>query len=107
MQITPPALAKGVDIIGDIRGRGVLIGIELVEDRETKAPANAALSAVFEYCESHGLIFQKRGVRNMLNTIRLVPPMTITDKELDQGLSILADAVKAASKLSAKKRASV
>ncbi len=100
-------LAKKYEIIGDIRGRGVLIGIELVEDRETKKPANAALSAVFEYCESHGLIFQKRGVRNMLNTIRLVPPMTMTDKELDQGLSILADAVKSASKLSAKKRASV
>jgi adenosylmethionine-8-amino-7-oxononanoate aminotransferase len=53
------------------------------------------------------LIFQKRGVRNMLNTIRLVPPMTMTNKELDQGLSILADAIKKASKLSTIKRASI
>ena len=100
-------LAKENEIIGDIRGRGVLIGIELVEDRKTKEPANAALATVFDYCEKHGLIFQKRGVRNMLNTIRLVPPMTMTNKELDQGLSILADAIKKASKLSTIKRASI
>ena len=53
------------------------------------------------------MIFQKRGVRNMLNTIRLVPPMTMTNKELDQGLSILADAIKKANKLSTIKRASI
>ena len=100
-------LAKENEIIGDIRGRGVLIGIELVEDRKTKEPANAALATVFDYCEKRGLIFQKRGVRNMLNTIRLVPPMTMTNKELDQGLSILADAIKKANKLSTIKRVSI
>ena len=91
-------LAKEVDLIGDVRGRGVLIGIELVEDRETKAPATAAQKQVFEYCLSHGLIYQSRGARNLLNVIRLVPPLTTTDKELDRGLSILSDAIRAAAK---------
>ncbi len=95
-------LAKEYEIIGDIRGRGVLIGIELVEDHNTKVPANKALSYIFDYCESKGLIFQKRGSRQMLNVIRLVPPMTTTDKELDQSLSILSDAMKAACKISSK-----
>ena len=91
-------LAKEVELIGDVRGRGVLIGIELVEDRETKTPANAAQKQVFDYCMSHGLIYQSRGVRNMLNVIRLVPPMTTTDKELNRALSILTDAIRAAAK---------
>ena len=95
-------LAKEYEMIGDIRGRGVLIGVELVEDREKKVPANAALSQIFDYCEANGLIFQKRGSRQMLNVIRLVPPMTMTDKELDLGLSILASAIKAVSKTSTK-----
>ena len=94
--------AKEYELIGDIRGRGVLIGIELVENRKTKVPANTALSIIFDYCESKGLIFQKRGSRQMLNVIRLVPPMTTTDKELDQSLSILSDALKVASKKSFK-----
>jgi 2,2-dialkylglycine decarboxylase (pyruvate) len=91
-------LAKEYEIIGDIRGRGVLLGIELVEDRETKAPANAAQKKIFEFCQSKGLIYQSRGARNLLNVIRLVPPMTTTPKELDRALSILADAIKAVSK---------
>ena len=97
-------LAREYEMIGDIRGRGVLIGIELVEDRKTKAPANAALAKIFDYCEAKGLIFQKRGARQMLNVIRLVPAMTMTNKELDLGLSILADAVKVASNMSSKAR---
>tara|TARA_R110002072_G_scaffold78584_1_gene182084 strand:+ start:144 stop:1484 length:1341 start_codon:yes stop_codon:yes gene_type:complete len=97
-------LAKEYEIVGDIRGRGVLLGIELVEDRETKVPADAAQMKVFEYCLDKGLIYQSRGTRGMLNVIRLVPPMTTTKKELDRALSILADAIKAASKTRTKRR---
>ena len=88
-------MAKEFEMIGDIRGRGVLIGIELVADRHGKAPANAETQAVFQSCLENGLIFQVRGVRDLKNVIRLVPPMSATDAEIDRAMSILYDAFKA------------
>ena len=86
-------MAKEYELIGDIRGRGVLLGIELVTDREKKTPANAALKQIADYALKKGLIFQTRGTRGMQNVIRLVPPMTSTDEEVDRALSILYDAI--------------
>lgn len=99
-------MARDYEMIGDIRGRGVLLGIELVEDRETKAPANAALAEIFNYSLEKGLIFQSRGTRGMLNVIRLVPPMTSTDEEVDRALSILHDGIKRATETLRKRPAS-
>lgn len=90
------AMAKEFELIGDVRGRGVLLGIELVTDREKKTPANDQAQQIFTHCLEHGLIFQLRGTRGLLNVIRLVPPMTTTDEEVDQAMSIMYDAVKAA-----------
>ena len=86
-------MAKEFELIGDVRGRGVLLGIELVTDRRSKAPANKQAQAVFEHCLSAGLIFQLRGVRKLKNVIRLVPPMTATDAEVDRAMGILYDAL--------------
>jgi len=85
-------MAKEFEIIGDVRGRGVLLGIELVADRETKEPADDAAEAVFRRCLENGLIFQVRGVRGLRNVIRLVPPMTTTTEEVDRAMGILRDA---------------
>ncbi len=92
------ALAKESPLIGDIRGRGVLLGIELVSDRKKKTPANAATKRIFDFALKRGLIFQIRGTRGLQNVIRLVPPMTTTDAELDTALSILTDAIRAEGK---------
>ena len=73
-------MAKEFEWIGDIRGRGVLLGIELVTDRQSKIPANTQTQKVYDYALNKGLIFQVRGVRNLKNVIRLVPPMTSTRK---------------------------
>lgn len=91
-------MAKEFEMIGDIRGRGVLLGIELVTDRDKKTPANAETQAVFDACLENGLIFQIRGVRDLKNVIRLVPPMSATDAEVDRAMSILYDAFKAVSR---------
>ena len=88
------ALAREIEHIGDIRGRGVLLGIELVRDRKTKAPANAETRAVEQRCLDKGLIFQTRGVGSLTNVIRLVPPMTTTDAEVDRAMDILAGAIR-------------
>lgn len=87
-------MATECELIGDIRGRGVLIGIELVTDREKKTPANAQLRRISQHCLDNGLIFQLRGTKGDLNVIRLVPPMTTTDAEVDRAMSILYDAIK-------------
>ena len=92
-------MAKEFELIGDIRGRGVLLGIEFVSDREKKTSANDATRKIFDYCFSKGLIFQIRGTRGLQNVIRLVPPMTTTKRELDRALSILYDSIKNASRL--------
>ena len=100
-------MAKEFEWIGDIRGRGVLLGIELVKDRHSKEPANAETQAIFQYCLDNGLIFQVRGVRDLKNVIRLVPPMTTTKTELDRALSILHDAFTKVAKRGAKRRSKV
>jgi 2,2-dialkylglycine decarboxylase (pyruvate) len=88
------SMAKEFELIGDVRGRGVLLGVELVTDREKKTPANAEAQEIFAHCLRHGLIFQLRGTRGLLNVIRLVPPMTTSDAEADRAMSIIHDAVK-------------
>jgi 2,2-dialkylglycine decarboxylase (pyruvate) len=90
-------MARDFEMIGDVRGRGVLIGIELVTDRERKTPANAAAREIAQLCQQNGLIFQLRGVGDLLNVIRLVPPMTTSDAEIDRALSIMRDAIAAVS----------
>jgi 2,2-dialkylglycine decarboxylase (pyruvate) len=89
------AMAKDFELIGDVRGRGVLLGIELVTDRDRKTPAEAQAEQVFAKCFDDGLIFQIRGTRGLRNVIRLVPPMTTTDDELDRAMSIIHDAFRA------------
>lgn len=91
-------MMQEVDAIGDIRGRGVLHGLELVEDRKTKAPANELARAVVQHCQDAGLLVQARGSHGRLNVIRLVPPMTSSDAEIDEGMSILRTALRAVSK---------
>ncbi|MFQ5764606.1 MAG: aminotransferase class III-fold pyridoxal phosphate-dependent enzyme, partial [Rhodospirillales bacterium] len=88
------AMAEEFELIGDIRGRGVLLGIELVTDRVKKTPADDEARKIFAYCLEHGLIFQVRGVRGLANVLRLVPPMTTSDAEVDRALSILDDAIR-------------
>ena len=78
-----------------------------MKDRHGKAPANAETQAIFQYCLDNGLIFQVRGVRDLKNVIRLVPPMTTTKTELDRALSILHDAFTKVAKRGTKRRPKV
>ena len=91
-------MAKEFELIGDIRGRGVLLGVEFVTDRVKKTPANKEVTAMFEYCLSHGLIFQTRGVRDLKNGIRRGPPMTSSNEEVDRAMSIMYDALSTVTK---------
>jgi 2,2-dialkylglycine decarboxylase (pyruvate) len=85
------AMAQRHEFIGDVRGRGVLLGIELVENRDTRQPANEMCREAVRQCEARGLLVQARGSHARSNVIRLVPPMVCTDAEIDHGLAILDD----------------
>jgi adenosylmethionine-8-amino-7-oxononanoate aminotransferase len=72
-------------IVGDVRGKGLLIGVELVKDRITKEPADATqVTSVVDFCRDHGLIVGRSGGgRHYGNTITLCPPLIITRAECD------------------------
>ncbi|MGC8479841.1 MAG: aminotransferase class III-fold pyridoxal phosphate-dependent enzyme, partial [Candidatus Micrarchaeia archaeon] len=77
-------------IIGDIRGIGLMIGIELVIDRKTKEPAVKEREAILNRCFENGLILLPAGQ----SVIRIIPPITISKKALEEGLNILEEAIK-------------
>jgi 4-aminobutyrate aminotransferase/(S)-3-amino-2-methylpropionate transaminase len=77
--------------VGDVRGIGAMIAIELVTDRATREPAGALTNEVLRYCHTHGLVLLKAGLYD--NVIRLLFPLTISEQELDRGLDILEEAL--------------
>ena len=84
-------LAERHPLIGDVRGRGAMVAMELVEDRETKAPAKHAASRLIEECYRQGVIVLKAGTFD--NVIRLLPPLTIEEELLSEGLDVLEKAM--------------
>jgi 4-aminobutyrate aminotransferase/(S)-3-amino-2-methylpropionate transaminase len=77
--------------IGDVRGLGAMLAIELVKDRESKEPAAEAASAVVEAAAARGLLLLKSGIYS--NCIRVLTPLVITDAELDEALAVWEDAL--------------
>lgn len=80
------------ECIGDVRGLGLLAGIELVEDRESRAPARELAQAVHGRALELGLVLNVVKTSNA-NTLRFAPPLTITKAELETGLAILDQAL--------------
>jgi 2,2-dialkylglycine decarboxylase (pyruvate) len=82
--------------IGDVRGKGLLVGIELVEDRITKKPADALGVAVSDECLRRGLSMNiVRSTGGMLNCFRMAPPLSITESEIDIAVDIIDEALTA------------
>ena len=82
--------------IGDVRGKGLLVGIELVEDRVTKKPADVLGVAVSEECLRRGLSMNSvRSTGGMLNCFRMAPPLSITEDEIDTALGIIDESLTA------------
>ncbi|MFT9097750.1 aspartate aminotransferase family protein [Liquorilactobacillus sp.] len=78
-------------VIGDVRGWGAMIGIEFVENQETKKPATKFVNALIQLCVSKGLIIENAGVHG--NVIRFLAPLVITDDQLNVGLTILEESI--------------
>ncbi len=82
-------LAKTNPLIGEVRGLGLMIGVELVKDAQ-KTPASAEAEAVKEHCFKHGMLI---GVGGSGNVIRFQPPLVITKKQIDQAIEIFGKAL--------------
>lgn len=80
-------LEKEFELIGDIRGKGLMIGVELVRDRETKEKAVEERNEVIQACFEKGLLILGCGE----NVVRLIPPLIITQSEADTALTILEE----------------
>jgi 2,2-dialkylglycine decarboxylase (pyruvate) len=79
------------EMIGEVRGIGLLCGIELVEDRATRAPAEALGPALTDECDARGLSINlvRGGSGGAPNCIRMAPPLTISDDEIDLAAEIM------------------
>jgi 4-aminobutyrate aminotransferase/(S)-3-amino-2-methylpropionate transaminase len=80
--------------IGDVRGLGAMLAIELVEDPETNEPAPSLASAVAEETATRGLLLLKSGIYS--NCIRVLTPLTLSDAELDEALAVWEASLEAA-----------
>lgn len=68
--------------IGDVRGKGLMLAIEMVKDRETKEPDRETTTEVFEACRDQGIILSKSGP--FQSCLRMVPPLCLTIEDIDQ-----------------------
>jgi taurine-pyruvate aminotransferase len=84
-------------VVGDVRGKGLLIGVELVKDRDTKEQLDAAqLASIFDFCRDNRLIVGRAGGgRRFGTTITLCPLLVITRAECDRIVDTLSRALKA------------
>ena len=87
------ALQARYPVIGDVRGRGLLIGVELVTDRRTREPASEAAARLVRGALERGLLVTSTG--RYQNVIEITPPLTIDAEELDSGLRVFEQALQA------------
>ncbi|MCC8958121.1 4-aminobutyrate--2-oxoglutarate transaminase [Bradyrhizobium sp. Pear77] len=84
---------QGMELIGEVRGPGTMVAFELVTDRRTRAADSALTAALVAEAEKRGLILLACGTH--FNVIRLLPPLTIPDQVLAEGLDILEASLEA------------
>jgi 4-aminobutyrate aminotransferase len=85
-------LAKRFEFIGDVRGRGLMIGVEFVSDRATKSPAKALATKIVHRAYHNGLLLLECGASG----IRLIPPLMVDAKLVDEGLDMLESSMQEA-----------
>ncbi len=83
---------QDVPSVGDVRGLGAMIAIEIVKDRSTREPDADKVLQIVQYCAEHGLLTMRAGL--YANCVRLLMPLVITDEQLQEGLDVLDKALR-------------
>jgi 2,2-dialkylglycine decarboxylase (pyruvate) len=87
-------LKRHYEIVGDVRGIGLMLGIEIVTDKASKTASPLHASAISQYCRDNGLLLGHRPTGAVSgNVIRILPPFTLSRAESDRGLAILEAAI--------------
>lgn len=81
------------EVVGDVRGLGGMIGLEFVKDKASKEPNAEIVKAIVQEAAQHGLMVENAGIYG--NVIRFLAPLVMTDEQLEAGLTILENAIKA------------
>jgi 4-aminobutyrate aminotransferase/(S)-3-amino-2-methylpropionate transaminase len=89
-------MKENFDLIGDVRGLGPLVAVELVKDRKTKVPAPIETKAIIDDCFDQGLVLLSCGTHG--NVLRFMMPLVTTDAQLAQGMTIIENAFKKVTK---------
>jgi 2,2-dialkylglycine decarboxylase (pyruvate) len=89
------ALKERYEIVGDVRGRGLLMGLDFVKDRVSKAPAEAEADAITRECLKRGLFLAATRQPGRYWVWRVAPPLTITRAEVDRSLEIIEASIRA------------
>ena len=87
------SLQREFDCIGDVRGRGLLLGVEIVRSQAGKEAAPELGAAITRACMAHGLSMNIVQLPLMGGVFRIAPPLTVSDEEIDLGLSLLKRAI--------------
>ena len=90
------SLQQRFDCIGDVRGRGLLLGLEIVTDRQSKAAGFERGAQIMDEAMHRGLSMNIVKLPGMGGVIRIAPPLTVSDAEIDRGLQIMSDAIEVA-----------
>lgn len=88
------ALQQKYEVIGDVRGEGLLLGVELVKDRESRTPHHALGAATTARCFEMGLSMNIRRRPERGSVWRIAPPLTVKKEEIDRGLEILDESLR-------------
>ncbi len=80
-------LKEKYSIIGDVRGRGLYWGLELVKDKKTKEPAREEAEKMTQLCKDEGLLIGQSG--SWFHVLRLGPPLNITEDRIEEGIKML------------------
>ena len=84
-------LQQKYEIIGDVRGPGLAIGVELVKNRDSKEPAVKEANEVVQLGLEKGIMFGISKYGGLGNVVKIKPPLVITDQEVERVLSVLED----------------
>ena len=92
LQSSLRSLAVHQEMVGDVRGRGLTVGLELVSDRETKTPASRYAAKLVYRAFELGLVLYYVGMKS--NVLEMTPPLNLSKKEVDEAVDILDRAMK-------------
>jgi 4-aminobutyrate aminotransferase-like enzyme len=84
-------LASRHEVVGDVRGTGLFVGVELVTDRAARVPAGATAARVIEEVKARGVLISSDGPEH--NVLKVKPPMVLSEADVDRFVTVLGEAL--------------